>query len=84
MQSPAPGEEHPHAPIYAGDHPVGRQLGRKGPGCPGAHLVEGQQCALAAKKANGILNCIRQSIASTLREVTFPSNQHIEGGDLPL
>jgi len=31
-----------------------------------------QQCALAAKKVNGILGCIRQSIASWLKEVIFP------------
>ncbi|GAB0206676.1 hypothetical protein GRJ2_003133200 [Grus japonensis] len=31
-----------------------------------------QQCALAAKKVNGILGCIRQSIANTLKEVILP------------
>jgi len=35
-------------------------------------LTMGHQCALAAKKANGILECIKSSVASMSREVLLP------------
>lgn len=48
-----------------------KQLCRKGT-LVDINLTTSQLCALTAKKANGLLGCIRQSIGRYLRTVAFP------------
>ncbi|GAB0187908.1 mitochondrial enolase superfamily member 1 [Grus japonensis] len=65
------GRNNPRHQYVLGAAQLDSSLAEKGPGCPLGHQVD-QQWALAAKKANGILGCIRQSIASRSKEVILP------------
>lgn len=69
-QSPTPGEEQPHT----GSQLAGKQLGRKGKKKNQKHnwavlrdttLTLRQQCAVVAKEANDLLDCIMQTVAES-------------------
>jgi len=73
VQGPTPGEEQPHAPVQAGVDLLESSSGERDLGVLVDNKVTmSQQCALGAKKASGILGCIRRSVASRSRDVLLP------------
>ncbi|CAM4703397.1 unnamed protein product, partial [Lepidochelys kempii] len=73
VQSPALRTEESHAPLQTRDRMARQQFCREGPGVTVDEKLDmSQQCALVAKKANGILGYISRGIASRLRDVIIP------------
>ncbi|KAK4819570.1 hypothetical protein QYF61_007081 [Mycteria americana] len=71
-RSPALEEEQPHAPGHARVWQLESGLAEKDLGVlVDTRLTVRKQCALAAKKADGILGYIRRSVASRSREGLF-------------
>jgi len=71
VQSPAVGKGKHQTPIHAGGHSDGKLLCRKEV-LVDTTLNMSQKCALPAKKANDILDCIKQVIVRRTREMIPP------------
>ncbi|GAB0180373.1 mitochondrial enolase superfamily member 1 [Grus japonensis] len=64
---------NPNHQYRLGDDLLGSSTAEKDPGVlVDNRLSMSQQCALMAKKANGILGCIKKNVASRSREVILP------------
>jgi len=72
MQGSAPEEEQPHTPVQAGADLLESSSAERDLSVLVDRLTMSQQCVLVAKKASGILGCIKRSVASRTREVLLP------------